>query len=303
MKDAENKTQGQQGAEAAKPQLSQDFSGLGGDAGRGAATWIGTAPPPLPKRRWWQYILAGSRLLLLALSTALLLPVFFVSRFFGSGRSVVALWCRVGTFCCGLRARRIGKPMTGGGVLLSNHIAWIDILVLGSMAPVHFVAKAEVATWPLFGWLARITDTAFIERRRAQAKAQQGPLAERVSQGQLLTLFPEGTSSDGLRVLPFKSSLFSMFFDADGKAAMPAQPVSICYLAPSGLPDSFYGWWGEMSLFDHILDVTALSWRGEVVVTFHPPLDAASCGDRKTMASAAQAAVEQGVLGVLPDRA
>ncbi|MEO1291224.1 MAG: 1-acyl-sn-glycerol-3-phosphate acyltransferase [Pseudomonadota bacterium] len=273
------------------------FSTLGGETGRGSATWNEVAPAPRPRKSPVQVVMGLLRILGFVLVTLILLPFFFLARASGRGRDrrVAALWCGAGMWLSGLSVRAEGERLRHGGMLLCNHASWLDILVLGWLVPVHFVAKAEVASWPFFGWIGRISNTVFIERRRAKAREQQRVLAERVEQGQLLCLFPEGTSSDGQRVLPFKTTLFALFYPENGPAAdIPAQPASIHYRPRNGLPKSFYGWWGSMSLFDHIWDVVCLSTRGEVVVRFHPPVAPNGLADRKALAGAVEVAVAEG---------
>ena len=270
-----------------------------GDPGWNDATWNGAEPEAAPPKPLLAIVGGAVRLLLFVAVTLALLPLFFIARSLGGrrDRAIAGLWCGAGLALCGLRAVRIGQPLRSGGALLANHASWIDILVIGWLAPVHFVAKAEVSGWPLFGWIGRISNTVFIERRRTEAKAQERQLAERARDGDLLCIFPEGTSSDGLRVLPFKSSLFSMFFthEADGAEAVAAQPVTVDYRPGPALPRSFYGWWGRMALFTHVWDVVCLSRGGEVVVTFHPPLDREVYSDRKSLAAAAQRDVASGL--------
>lgn len=276
---------------------------LGYNPGWTSATWDGAEPEPAPRAGFWRTARGWVRLVAFALTTVALTPVFFIARAIGGrrDRKIAALWCGAGARLCGLTVRQIGKPSASGGALLVNHASWIDILVIGSRAPVHFVAKEEVSGWPIFGWIGRISNTVFIARKRAEAKAQEKLLAERVRGGDLLCLFPEGTSSDGQRVLPFKSSLFSLFFVKDDAAAeatparpMIAQPVTVHYAPRRGLPRSFYGWWGKMALFGHILAVCRLG-GGTVTVHFHEPIDPATAQNRKALAAAAERRVRDGL--------
>ncbi|MEM6669704.1 MAG: lysophospholipid acyltransferase family protein [Pseudomonadota bacterium] len=270
-----------------------------GDPGWTDATWNGATPPQLPDKTLLQKLRGVLRLLCFVLATLALLPVYFIARLMGHGpnRYVAGLWCGVGAFLCGLRLRRLGQPIRTSGVIVANHATWIDILTIGPSAPVHFVAKAEVSSWPFFGWIGKISDTVFIERRRTEAKAQERHLIDRALDGDLLCLFPEGTSSDGMRVLPFKSSLFSMFYATDRSATeLLVQPLSIHYApAPnSNLPSNFYGWWGRMPLFKQIWDVTCLSSAGIATLEFHDPLRPGDFENRKSLASAAQESVALG---------
>src|SRR5438094_6465579 len=142
-------------------------------------------------------------------------------------------------WCCrilGLRVRRIGQPTSGRPVLFAaNHISYLDITVLGSLLPASFIAKREVRRWPLFGWLARLQRSVFIDRQVRSTKEQREAIAGRLAAREALILFPEGTSGDGNRILPFKSALFSV---ADHAATGPVavQPVSIAYTRLDGMP-------------------------------------------------------------------
>lgn len=280
------------------PRKGEDRTLQLADPGWNSATWTGAQPVAPPPKSWIDRCRGVLRLSVFALATVVLLPVFFVERARGGGRDrrIAGLWCWIGLKACGLSVRQVGAPMTTGGALLANHASWIDIVAIGSIAPVHFVAKAEVAGWPLFGWIGKISNTVFIERRRTEAKAQEAMLARRARDGDLLCIFPEGTSTDGQRVLPFKSSLFSVFFAGEsGQDAPLAQPLSVHYGPPAGLARSFYGWWGTMPLVGHIWNVACLSRGGVVAAVFHPPIDAADFADRKSMAAAAQHSVAAGL--------
>ena len=133
-------------------------------------------------------------------------------------------------WCCrilGVRVRRIGRPITARPVLFaSNHVSYLDIEVLGSLIPGSFIAKDEVAGWPLFGWLARLQRSVFIDRQVRSTREQRDSIAGRLAANEALILFPEGTSSDGNRVLPFKSALFSVA-DHAASGGVIVQPVSI----------------------------------------------------------------------------
>lgn len=208
---------------------------------------------------------------------------------------VARFWARANLWLTGLRLVVHGEPIPGGA-LMANHSSWIDILALRATRLMYFVSKAEVANWPGVGFITRITGTVFIERKRTEVKRQEAVLRSRISQDQLLCLFPEGTSTDGQRVLPFKSSLFSTFF-VDGKGAdILIQPVTLHYRAPRGdkIPGDFYGWWGSMGFEKHIWDVVTLSFGGQVDVMFHPAVSASDFSDRKSLAEACQQAVSQG---------
>jgi 1-acyl-sn-glycerol-3-phosphate acyltransferase len=175
---------------------------------------------------------------------------------------------------------------------VANHSSWLDIVVLQRAVRVFFVSKSEVAGWPVIGLIGRAIGTMFIERRPVEAKRQQAVLYRRLKRGDLMCIFPEGTSTDGQRVLPFKSALFGVFFDPELHGRLWVQPVAIRYRAPEGQPATFYGWWGEMDFGAHLARVLALSRGGVVEVAFLEPLRAADFTGRKALAEAAQGAVE-----------
>lgn len=207
---------------------------------------------------------------------------------------IVRLWARGSLRLLGLRAEMRGAPMRAPGALVANHSSWLDIVALQSAARVSFVSKAEVASWPVIGLIGRAIGTVFIERRATEARRQAETLGARLARGDRLCLFPEGTSSDGQRVLPFKSSLFGVFLEPEIGAETRTQPVTLRYRPRSDLPATLYGWWGEMEFGGHLVSLLARSTGGRVEITFHPALDPAALGNRKALSSAAEAAVRSG---------
>ncbi|HEY0275581.1 MAG TPA: lysophospholipid acyltransferase family protein [Paenirhodobacter sp.] len=191
----------------------------------------------------------------------------------------------------GIGYRTRGTPMAQAGAAVSNHASWLDIFTLNAGQNLIFVSKAEVAGWPGIGWLARATGTLFIRRDPKEARAQQLAMEHRIRAGQRLLFFPEGTSSDGLRVLPFKSTLFQAFFAEGLRDLMWVQPVTVIYRAPSGADPRFYGWWGDMAFGPHLLQLLAAGRQGTAEVVFHPPLRVADFASRKDLAAACEAAV------------
>ncbi len=192
--------------------------------------------------------------------------------------------CRACLAVLGLRHTVLGHPMRGQGAVVANHSSWLDIFVLNACQTVYFVSKAEVARWPGIGWLARATGTVFIARDPKQAKVQRAEFEDRLRPGHRLLFFPEGTSTDGLGVLPFKSTLFAAFFSNSFKGGLRIQPVSVLYRAPRGRSRRFYGWWGDMAFAPHFLTVLAQGRQGAVEVVFHDPVEVAEFTDRKALA-------------------
>ncbi|MEM9582006.1 MAG: lysophospholipid acyltransferase family protein [Pseudomonadota bacterium] len=231
---------------------------------------------------------------------ALLLLIRLVERpIFGLHRPVTPYItqgvCRVGLWWIGIRYSVIGTPMKERGAVVANHASWLDIFALNTSQRVYFVSKAEVSNWPFIGWLARATGTMFIKRERADAVNQRQRMEKRLLAGHRLLFFPEGSSSDGLRILPFKSTLFAAFFTSKIYEECYVQPATVNYHAPTGEAAQFYGWWGDMEFGPHLLQTLAARHQGRVEVVFHSPLKLSDFPDRKALARAAEDAVKAGL--------
>lgn len=218
--------------------------------------------------------------------------------------------------CCWLLDIRIetrGTQSTAKPTLfVCNHSSYLDISVLGSLIRGSFVAKAEVADWPFFGFLAKLQRTVFVDRqRRSAAHHQRDQLARRLDAGDNLILFPEGTSNDGNRTLPFRSALFGVAERAaengePAPAPLTIQPISLAYVRLNGMPIGrslrpFLAWYGDMELMDHLWKVAGLG-RITVTVEFHPPVTLAQFGSRKALSEYCQRAVAEGVAVALAGR-
>ena len=164
----------------------------------------------------------------------------------------------------------VGEPVRGRSVLfVSNHVSWVDIVVIGSIVPVAFVAKREVASWPLVGITAKVQRTVFVDRaRRHQAANAIGEIVQRLASGTSVVLFAEGTSSDGNRVLPFRSTLVGAVKEASAQAGsgILIQPMSIAYTGQHGIPMGrqhrpLVAWYGDLDFMPHIKRLHR-AWRG-----------------------------------------
>ncbi|MCU0827395.1 MAG: 1-acyl-sn-glycerol-3-phosphate acyltransferase [Tabrizicola sp.] len=255
----------------------------------------GWAEAPLPPLRigpagWlralWRGTLVGSLtyggLILLLLVRLVEWPIF------GQARPITP-WitqgvCRVALWLIGLKLVVHGRPMTASGATVANHSSWLDIFALNAVHRVYFVAKSEVSEWPGIGWLARATGTIFIARKGVEAKKQQEMFEARLHEGHRLLFFPEGTSTDAIRVLPFKSTLFAAFFAPALVRSMHIQPVTVVFHAPEGEDPRFYGWWGDMDFASHLLKTLAARRPGRVEVTFHPEVPVDAFANRKDLA-------------------
>ena len=174
-------------------------------------------------------------------------------------------------------------------LFVANHSSWLDILVLGSLVGGSFVAKAEVALWPGVGVLARLQRTEFVERTRRMARTHVHRLQQRLEGGARLMMFPEGTSTDGSYVLPFKSALFSAVERAPQSAKPVVQPVTVAYVRIGEHPADqrtrpSVAWYGDMEFFPHIWGVFQLS-RICVEVTFHEPAPEICYESRKALSA------------------
>ena len=150
--------------------------------------------------------------------------------------------CKGALWLMGLPLHVRGSPMRGQGAVVANHASWLDVFVLNASKRIYFVSKSEVAGWPGIGWLARATGTVFVVRDPRRATEQTQMFQNRLLAGHKLLFFPEGTSTDGLRVLPFKPTLFQAFFAPELRDRLQVQPVTVIYHAPAGADARFYGW-------------------------------------------------------------
>lgn len=263
--------------------------------------WADAPPPPetppITASGWVRVALKGGALGVVTFGClGLLLLVRLVERpLFGLRRPVTPhitrFVCRSAFAILGIRHEMRGTPMRHHGAIVANHGSWLDIFALNACDLVYFVAKAEVSGWAGIGWLARATGTVFIRRDGREAAAQKQLFEERLDAGHRLLFFPEGTSTDGLRVLPFKTTLFAAFFSPRLCDSTWIQPVSLIYTAPPGQHRSFYGWWGDMDFAGHLVKILAAPRQGGVEVVFHDPIRVAAMPDRKALAREAEQAV------------
>jgi 1-acyl-sn-glycerol-3-phosphate acyltransferase len=199
----------------------------------------------------------------------------------------------------GLKIIRRGAPSTARPTLfVSNHTSYFDIEVLGSLMECSFIAKSDMISWPVIGWLARLQRSVFVDRRPANAGAHANEVGQRLARGDNLVLFAEGTTSDGNRLLPFKSALFKVAEQAPGDQPLTIQPVSVVATALDGMPlgralRPVYAWYGDMPLLPHAWRAVSLG-RLTVVVEFHEAFAAAGLS-RKQLAARCEQEVMAGV--------
>jgi 1-acyl-sn-glycerol-3-phosphate acyltransferase len=243
------------------------------------------------------------RLVSYLLLTLFLLPFHLLARALGL-RAVVSglpvIYHRMVCTILGIKVKVYGRRSDVTPTLyVCNHVSYLDIEVMGSQVPGSFVAKAEVATWPFFKTLAKAQRTIFVERTSSRASASRDEMLKRLDTGDNLMLFPEGTSSDGTRVLPFRSALFGVAQLRRGDKPILVQPVAIAYTKLDGIPLGRYwrplfAWFGDLDLVPHLWQMVCLG-ETEAVVTFFPPVDIDKLGDRKKLAEFCFRQVSTGV--------
>lgn len=252
--------------------------------------------PRLPGRLWNDVLgdrplggrfRAARRIACVLIFTMLCIPVQGVLvQFSGPARNHFArFYWRTLCWLIGLKLRVIGTPSAEPRTLyVSNHTSWLDILVLGATVNARFVSKSEVADWPLIGWVAKLGRSVFVSRSRGRTGSEAQELRTRLEAGDSLILFPEGTTSDGARVLPFRSSFFSV-----AGAASRIQPVTVVYDRLGGLPVGrrdrpLFAWYGDMETGSH-------AWRllrrtgTRVSVVLNESFSPEAMPDRKALAA------------------
>lgn len=196
-------------------------------------------------------------------------------------------------------------------LLVSNHTSWLDITVLSAVAPVSFVAKKEVSRWPFVSWLAKLQRSVFVDRERRSAVGETtNEIMARLAMGDTVVLFAEGTSSDGNRVLPFKTSLFAAAkptAKAGGEAidnkGVVVQTLSLVYTRLHGVPINrsarpIVGWFGDMEMQSH---AWALLKAGplDVRIRIGAPIALEAFADRKDLARRSEAEIRENVVRLL----
>ena len=228
----------------------------------------------------------------------------------GTARRLPHWYHRVVCRLIGLSFETDGEIARDAPVLIiANHASWLDIPLLSAVAPVSFVAKKEVAGWPFVATLARLQRTVFVDReRRSKIGETASEILERLKAGDCIVLFAEGTSSDGNRVLPFKTSLFaavkpSVAHGADRSQQAVVQTVSIAYMRRRGLPLGWLGrrafsYYGDVGMGTNAWDILA-GGPLEAHVTIGPPVPLDAFADRKELARRSEIQVREGVVASL----
>jgi 1-acyl-sn-glycerol-3-phosphate acyltransferase len=261
-------------------------------------TWISEDGEPIDKKIslfGWLLLFSRGGMIIFVITISLFLKLslrLFEKPLFGNKRPITpyitVLVSRISLWLLSIPVKRFGSPLEKAGALVANHSSWLDIFALNSSQRLYFVSKSEVAKWPGIGLLAKATGTLFIRREAKEAIVQKKLFEKRMKMGHRLLFFPEGTSTDGMRVLPFKSALFQAFFDLDLNLECFIQPVTVTYFAPVNEDPRFYGWWGDMSFTFHLLKTIASRRQGSIEIRYHDPLLVSNFAKRKELAAAAE---------------
>jgi lyso-ornithine lipid O-acyltransferase len=227
-------------------------------------------------------------------------------------RRIPVLYHRIVCALLDVRVTVVGARVEERPLLIvSNHVSWLDISVISSVTPVVFIAKQEVAGWPLFGLLAKLQRSVFVDRnQRHKTRDVNAEIGQRLAEGDPVLLFGEGTSSDGNRVLPFRTALIGAARDALAAAGQGRrvwlQPLSIAYTSLHGFPlgrqhRPIVAWYGDFALGPHLIGVLR---RGaiDVVLTWGEPITFDESSDRKVVARALEASVRRHAVQALRGR-
>lgn len=200
------------------------------------------------------------------------------------------LWHRGACRLYNIKVNITGRPGSKKQTLfICNHVSYLDIMVIGSVIEGCFIAKQEVAAWPYFGLLARLQKTAFISRRPKDVHDSVGKVATRLAEGHDLILFPEGTSTNGKNVLPFRTGLFDLVLSQAADRNFHIRPVTIeitkigndCAITDQTRDG--YAWYADMTLLPHLW-AFAKSAGAEITLHFHKPVEISQFTDRKDLA-------------------
>lgn len=231
------------------------------------------------------YVLSGIFLTTFALYPFLV--AFSLLRYRRGQRLIPVVYHRIMRRLLGLTISVIGSPSRRRPLcLVANHTSWLDIIVISSSQAVVFVAKQEVAGWPFFGWLAQLQRSIFVDReKRHQVRQTVDSIADALLGGEVVGIFPEGTSTDGLDVAPFRSALMGAVHETlrrgEGFTEMLIQPVSVTYVGPKRRL-AVWALEDEIPFFAHLLQVAGLG-RIDVALTWGEPITADINSDRKVL--------------------
>lgn len=195
----------------------------------------------------------------------------------------------------GVRARIVGTPLRRHVLFVSNHLSWLDIMVIAGAPGAGFVSKDDVAGWPVIGWLARLNNTVFVARTERKAvRGQADALRSALASGQPVALFPEGTTAGGAEILPFRASLLSSLFPP--LPHVKVQPVALDYGAAAGE----IAWVGDEPAKANAARILSRKATLPVTIHFLEPVDPAEAVDRKMLAERSRTEIVEALTGSGP---
>lgn len=246
---------------------------------------------PLTAAGWARFI---SRTLLLILALLLCVPMHYIWRTLRIGSPWPKLFLGWAARICGARVRILGTPLHRDVFFIANHVSWIDILAMGGASGTAFVSKAELADVPVVGWLASLNRTVFVKREDKMNVAEQiNSLRDALADNWSVTVFPEGTTTDGQSLLPFKSSMLKVL--EPPPPGVLVQPVHLDY----GPVAEEIGWVGVEHGRDNAMRILARPGSFDLVVTFLEPFCPAEFAGRKTIAAESRRRIEEALHAAL----
>jgi lyso-ornithine lipid O-acyltransferase len=239
------------------------------------------APAERPHPRAW------ARVALIALALILMLPLHLLVRRFTYFSPFSRLFLRFAAWAAGVTIRVEGPRRLRNVLYIANHVSWLDVLVLSGRTGCAFVAKADMAPWPVLGWMATLNNSVYVSREnRLDVGAQRDALQAALKTRQAIALFPEGTTGPGTHLLPFRSSLVASV--APPPEGISIQPVAIDY----GVDAAEIAWTDDESVGVNALRVMGRKRRIIATLKFLEPLDHADFADRKAIAKHSQVEIE-----------
>ena len=249
-------------------------------------------PPPIDAAGWARIVL---RALMLIAGLLIVVPCHYLFRFVRLPSPWPRLFLRVATRICGARLRIRGVPLKRDVFYISNHLSWIDIPALGGTSGTAFVAKAEIAAAPLVGWLAGLNRTVFVKREDRMGVAEQiNQLRDALAENWAITVFPEGTTTDGLSLLPFKTPMLRVL--EPPPPGVMVQPVMLDYERPAGQE---IAWIGVERGKANALRVLARPGNFRLTVHFLEPFHPRDFPGRKAIAAESRRRIEEGLVATL----
>ncbi|MEZ5975262.1 MAG: lysophospholipid acyltransferase family protein [Planctomycetota bacterium] len=246
------------------------------------------------------------RLPLLGLTTTLPLPLLVTGRLLGglgarrlgaaASHAAIGAWARGSLAVMGVRVSRSGAAPAPPFFLVANHLSYLDIVVLHAACRARFLSKAEIASWPVAGFLARLAGTLFIDRERRRDVSRAIPeLQAAISAGDGVIVFPEGTSSAGKDVLPFHASLLQ----APLQLGLSSHWARLAYRTPDGSQPAWWSvcWWGDMPFGSHFLKLLTLP---SIEAELHFGPEPITAPDRKALAQELRSAIQTGFRATAP---